>query len=363
MAAQSDNSTRSLSQLIAKQAIANALATHSRGIDRADYTLLSSAYHPGASVDYGFFVGPASDLAAILAQAQKTQPVTLHRTSNMWIQVDGARARSESYVHAYLESPDPAGSIQRFIGGRYLDTHEERAGEWRLTHRTYVMDWNTNRPSTGISFDPPLGLVNFTPRGGHGCADPGNTMLAAGIAQFNRLGERMANKISDVQIDAALSKQALHELGMGYARAADRADAQLMASLFHEDSTVVAGIANGSGPAFAVGVTDHIAKNLQRSFHSVANEWFHIDGDNAVGESYVIAMVTTGGNDSMTGGRYADSYERRNGVWKFKSRTFVMDWFTSHPTSHATDGMYGALKTQGRFGKEDPVYAFWNARV
>jgi hypothetical protein len=38
-----------------------------------------------------------------------------------------------------------------------------------------------------------------------------------------------------------------------------------------------------------------------------------------------------------------------------------MDWSTSHATTHATDGMYGALKIQGRIGKEDPVYAFWNA--
>jgi hypothetical protein len=363
MAASADNVSQSLSDLVAKQAIAAALACHSRGIDRADFTLLSSAYHPGATVDYGFFVGAASDLATILASAQKTQPVTLHRTCNMWIQLDGTTARSESYVLAYLESPDATGAVQRLIGGRYLDRHEERAGEWRLTHRTYVMDWNTNRPSTGVSFDPPLGFVNFTPRGGHGCADPGNTMLAFAAAQFRRSGERMANKISDAQIDAAVSKQALHELGMAYARAADRADAQLMASLFHEDSTVIAGVANGNGAGFAVGVADFISKNLERSFHSVANEWFHVDGDDAIGESYVIAMVTAGGKDSMTGGRYADSYQRRNGVWKFKTRTFVMDWSTSHPTTHATDGMYGALKIQGRFGKDDPVYAFWNSRT
>jgi hypothetical protein len=363
MASISDSVAQALSDLAAKQSIANVLAAHSRGIDRADFTLLSSAYHPGATVDYGFFVGAASDLAAILAGAQKTQPVTLHRTCNMWIRVDGATARSESYVFAYMESPDPAGAIQRLIGGRYLDTHEERAGEWRLTHRTYVMDWNTNRPSTGVSFDPPLGFANFTPRGGHGCADPGNTMLAFEVAQFKRSGERMTSKISEAQIDVMLSKQAWHELGMAHARAADRADAALMASLYHEDSTVIAGVANGSGPQFAAGVTDFISKNLERSFHSVANEWFLIDGDNAIGESYVIAMVTAGGKDSMTGGRYADAYQRRNGVWKFKSRTFVMDWSTSHPTTHATDGMYGALKTQGRYGKDDPVYAFWNART
>ena len=359
----SDDRSQAMSELAAKQAIAYVLATHSRGIDRADFTLLSSAYHAGATVDYGFFVGAAAELAAILAAAQKKQPITLHRTGNIWIRLDGDAARSESYVMAYVESLDAAASTQRFIGGRYLDSLEKRAGEWRLVHRTYVMDWNTNRPGTGVAFDPPLGLVDFTPRGGHGCADPGNTMHASAVAQFNRSGERkMVDKISDAQIDEVLSKQALHELCMGYARAADRADAQLMASLFHEDSTVVAGVANGSGAVFAAGVTDFIAKNLDRSFHSIANEWFQVRGDDAIGECYVIAMVTAGGNDSMTGGRYVDSFLRRDGLWKFKTRTFVMDWSTSHPTTHATDGMYGSLTTRGRFGKDDPVYAHWRGR-
>ena len=363
MTSVSDGVSRSLLELAHKQAIANTLASHSRGIDRADHTLLSSAYHPGATVDYGFFVGPAAELATILAAAQKAQPVTLHRTSNMWIRLEGETARSESYVMAYMETRDPGGATQRLIGGRYLDRHERRAGEWRLVHRTYVMDWNTNRPSAGVSFDPPLNFVDMTSRGGHGPSDPGNTMHAFAVAQFKRSGERpMTDKISDAQIDAILSKQSLHELSMAYARAADRADAALMASLFQEDSTVIAGVSNGSGAEFAAGVTAFITKNLERSFHSVANEWYLVNGDEAIGESYVIAMVTAGGNDSMTGGRYIDSFQRRNGVWKFKTRTFVMDWSTSHPTTHATDGMYGALKTQGRYGKDDPVHAHWNAR-
>jgi len=131
-----------LRKLAAKHAIENALCTHSRGVDRADYNLLASAYHDDATVDYGFFVGPARQLAEILAGAQKGQPVTMHRTSNMWIAVDGDEARSESYVVAAIEQPNPAGAIRCMVGGRYLDSHACRAGTWRLTHRKYVMDWN-----------------------------------------------------------------------------------------------------------------------------------------------------------------------------------------------------------------------------
>jgi SnoaL-like domain len=353
---------QALRTLASKQAIANTLATHSRGVDRADFNLLSSAYHADATVDYGFFVGPATQLASILADAQKTAPVTLHRTSNMWIAVDGPRARSESYILAYLESPGAEGATQRWIGGRYLDTHEDRAGEWRLTHRAYIMDWNINRPSSSNWPDPPVALTDFCPRGGHAAADAGTTLLALAKLQFSRKGAEMTNKVSDVEIDVMLSKQALHELGMGYARAADRGDAQLMASLFHEDSTVLAGIANGSGADFAKGVTAFVTGNLERCFHSVANEWFDVKGDDAIGESYVIAMMVVGGNDIMTGGRYVDAYRRVKGVWKFKSRSFVRDWTSTAPTTFEGGGMYGALKTRGCYGPKDPVYAFWNKK-
>jgi hypothetical protein len=85
-----------LRELAAKHAIENALSMHSRGVDRADYNLLASAYHDDATVDYGFFSGAARQLAEILAGAQKGQPVTMHRTSNMWIAVDGDEARSKA---------------------------------------------------------------------------------------------------------------------------------------------------------------------------------------------------------------------------------------------------------------------------
>ena len=347
--------------LIARQSIANALAIHSQGVDRADRALLSSAYHADASVDYGFFKGPASELAAILAPAQRANPVTLHRTCNIWIKLNGTRARSESYVMAYAEHGSGAEAVQRFIGGRYLDEHECREGQWRLTHRTYVMDWNTNRPSTANWPEPPASLANLTPRGGHGDQDAGRALLTSAAAGLERTEKTQmsANAISDQAIDQAISRQALHDLCMAYARAADRGDAELMESLFHEDATVISGIVNGDGRRFAREIVEFVTKNLERSFHSVANEWLEIQGDKAIGESYVIAMVTAGGNDIMTGGRYIDSFERRAGVWRFKSRNFVVDWTTTHPTTFESGGMYAALPTRGRFGKEDPVYAFW----
>lgn len=349
-----------LRDLIARQAIAQALAVHSRGIDRADATLLATAYHPGATVDYGAFVGSAAEFCQRVTAARKREPVTLHRTCHSWIRVDGERAKSESYVIAYLEQPTAAGPVQRLVGGRYLDDHACRDGDWRLTRREYVLDWNINRPSTAAWADPSVALTHYAPRGSHGAQDPGRALLAQGAAKFERKGERtVTTTISERDIDVALSKQALHDLSMAYARGVDRVDVELLRSIFHEDSTVISGVFNGNGHDFAREITKFIPANLVRAFHSVANEWFEVDGDRAIGESYAIATVTAGDNDAITGGRYVDTYERRNGVWKILSRTFVYDWTITVPTTHSNEDLYAGLKRHGCYGKADPVYAFW----
>jgi len=350
-----------VARVASRQAIANTLAVHSRGVDRADGNLLATAYHADATVDYGFFSGPAGEFVGILAAAQKSQPVTLHRTSNMWIEVAAARARSESYVIAYMEHRAEPVGMQRWVGGRYLDTHEQRNGRWALMHRKYVMDFNINRPSTSRVADPAVALSDFGPRGGHGAADAGRTLLALFGARFKTLKDpTMTTDSADAKLHSVLAQQSLHDLNMAYARAADRADEALMASIFHDDATVVAGVCNGTGAAYARDITAFIRNNLTRCFHSVANEWFEIRGDHAIGESYVIAAVTAGGKDTMTGGRYVDAYERRGGVWKISHRVFVEDWNNAQPTSHETTGMYASLTTHGCFGKSDPVYEFWN---
>lgn len=347
--------------LVSLQQIANVLALHSRGVDRADARLLESAYHPDATVEYGFFNGPASELAVILAAAQKGQPVTMHRTSNLWIKVNGDRAMSESYVIAYAEQPgDP--SMQRLIGGRYLDRHERRHNRWAMSHRKYVLDFNINRPGTSQSSDASIDLLQFGPRGGQAGADAGRALLALYAAGFTTEGVSDLSSTSvDARVQNVLAKQTLHELNMAYARAADRADAELMASIFHHDATVVTGSFNCAGHDYATKVTDFIRQNLTRCFHSVANEWFDIRGDEAVGESYVIAAITAGGIDTFTGGRYVDRYEKRDGTWKIKHRVFVQDFSNAQPTSHQNTGLYAALSVQGKFGHQDPVYGFWQS--
>jgi hypothetical protein len=349
------------------QAITNVLACHSRGVDRADAGLLASCYHDDGTVDYRFFAGPAAQFATILAGAQQAGPVTLHRTAQMAIDLDGDRAASESYIMAYAATPGEHGAdhgpaTQHLICGRYLDRHERRDGAWRLSHRTYVLDTSVNWTcGPGVhAARPGLGpLDSQIPLGGHGAADAGIALLAQARAKTRGKGYR-AMTHSDQVIDAVVSRQQIVDCTMAYCRGVDRADAALLTQVFHAESTVVSGAFNGDGQDFAVAICKLVEEAYEQTFHSIANQWIEVDGDGAVGETYVIAVSTTrDGTDTLTGGRYVDRFARRDGRWAIAERTFVLDWLRSEPsTRDVTSGMYAALDLHGARGQGDPVYAF-----
>lgn len=354
------NGAENIGWLADRQEIANVLACHSRGVDRADAGLLARCYHDDATVDYRFFAGSASEFATILSAAQRAGPVTLHRTAQMWIETDGARASSESYVMAYASSVGEEGpATQHLICGRYLDRHEKRSGQWRLTHRTYVLDTNLNWRG-GMPL-PGLGsLDSQMPVGGHGAADAGIVLLTQARARNMRKGSEPMT-YSEREIDAVISRQQIADLTMAYCRGVDRADASLLAQVFHEDATVVSGAFNGNGRDFALEICRLVEEAYEQTFHSIANQWIEVEGDRAIGETYVIAVSTSRGDertDTLTGGRYIDRYERRGGQWAIAERTFVLDWARREPsTRDMTGGMYAALDLHGLRGQGDPVFS------
>ena len=347
-----------------RQAIAANLANHSRGIDRCDAALLKSVYHPDATVSYGMFNGPAAEFADIIVKLIATRPATLHRHCNRSIRLDGDRAVSESYVIAYLERTNEPVPLQTLVGGRYLDRHERRGGIWKLSHRLYVLDWNINRAPTGTALPSHDGPPFI--RGARGEDDPGSRLIAGWQRDMNsHRGDAAVATIDDLTAKAAtvLAKQDIHELIMAQARATDRGDEALLRSVWHPGATIDVGVFAGSADEFCGMIIGATADRKGMS-HSVANEWIEVTGDVAVAESYVIAFTLVPGadgpTDDLTGGRYVDRFERRNGVWKFTHRTFVMDWMTSHPSTDQTgQGMYETLTTRGGKIPDDPLYAFW----
>ena len=359
-----------LEEMVARQEIGHAIARLQRGLDRSDAALLSSAFHADAAVDYGFFVGNAADFCAIMTGAsdRATHEVTMHRPTNTWIKVDGAKAISESCIFAYSPGADENGAVQSIIGGRYLDRHERRDGAWKLNQRTYVMDWNINLAGTGSTApDFGAGLI----RGARQGADPGLRLLSSwGIEdqqQTNQGGTVEISQTLAAQAEVAFAKSEIHDLIVAQCRAVDRADEALLRSLWHAGATVDLGaLFAGSSDDFCAWMLG-VVRSAVRMMHSVANQWVQVDGHQAVGETYVIALDTRAGDDgdmdTLSGGRYLDRFEQIGGVWKFTHRTFVHDWALEHPSTDQRDdpdGVYAALRTRGSLQPDDPVYAFWN---
>ena len=76
--------------------IQNRLAQHARGIDRADEALLREAYHEDGTVDYGSLQGSAAEFAAAIAAMHDGAPMSSHRTSNLWIAIEGHSAITQA---------------------------------------------------------------------------------------------------------------------------------------------------------------------------------------------------------------------------------------------------------------------------
>lgn len=175
-----------IDRLVARADIQDLLWRYCRGIDRCDADLVRSVYHPGATDDHGIFVGDAEEFAAmVVPMLEQTYRCTQHQLSNMMIEIDGDRARAETYFTAYHRehdasegSPD-SGAEPRMVvfGGRYLDELERRDGRWGIVARVVAHDWSDAYPLTlypdvdkfvqgaGIDGDPSARLF---PRGwGH----------------------------------------------------------------------------------------------------------------------------------------------------------------------------------------------------
>jgi hypothetical protein len=125
------------------------LLRYCRGVDRKDFELMESAYHPDAYDDHGFYKGDVKGLIAAIKARHETIDQSAHFLGNCLIELDGARAFVETYCvlyqHGRTGNVDFATgdmTYRRFtIGVRYADRLEERRGEWKIAHRVVVYEW------------------------------------------------------------------------------------------------------------------------------------------------------------------------------------------------------------------------------
>jgi len=116
-----------------------------------------------------------------------------------------------------------------------------------------------------------------------------------------------------------------------YARGRDRLDRELARSAYHDDAVDdhVGFVGNVDG--FLDWAFEYHG-GQSRHQHYVTNHSIEIDGDTAHAETYYLFVGTDRDEDApltVTGGRYIDRFERRDGRWAIADRVCLVEWQTA----------------------------------
>ena len=138
------------------------------------------------------------------------------------------------------------------------------------------------------------------------------------------------------QLQVLCDKDEIRDVILRYARAVDRHDPELLATVYHEDALEHRGDTPMLGRdyvAFVFGPKMSGQYRLMR--HHLTNILIEVDGDVARAETYFALMhryEKDGREVELTQyGRFLDLFERRNGAWKIAKRWRVRDFARQDP--------------------------------
>jgi hypothetical protein len=135
--------------------------------------------------------------------------------------------------------------------------------------------------------------------------------------------EQLHRAVAELQ-----DRQAIHDCLMTYSRGIDRLDRELLLSVYHPDAIDDHGVFVGTAAEFVDwAIAMHTATHLSHQ-HCVLNHTVDLDGDTAHTETYYmfVGMNREGEPLAVSGGRYLDRLEKRDGRWAIAARVCVRDW-------------------------------------
>jgi hypothetical protein len=186
----------------------------------------------------------------------------------------------------------------------------------------------------------------------------------------------------DAAIEDLIARRDIYAVLTRYCRALDRADAELMKTVYWPDGIDNHGVFNGNAAEFAEFIVREIQNWFDVTMHAIMNIHMEIEGDVACTEAYLfayhkvrpdkaesifgsrymgmfdLAARETAMHHFYFGGRYLDRLERRAGEWKIAKRQVVMDWNDNKPSGEILDqGMFADLQPRGVRGAGDLVFS------
>jgi hypothetical protein len=165
----------------ARLGVHDALIRYSHGLDRQDWGWFASAFWPDAIDDHGGYCGPIGPYVEHVRRNIPAGMLTQHTITNVTVEFAGTdRAVSECYVTARHGDLGVGHQEIVTIGGRYIDVLEQRAGEWRILHRTFVLEWHDSPPGTEEQFPAAVSTRKRGARGAEDAWERGRAMARAG---------------------------------------------------------------------------------------------------------------------------------------------------------------------------------------
>ena len=165
------------------------------------------------------------------------------------------------------------------------------------------------------------------------------------------------------EMRALLDKEAIRDCLFRYCRGIDRADEELLRSVYWQDAHDSHGAYVGSASGF---ITQAVARLRSggRGVHQISNILIELRGDAAAVESSFLALQTTTASPTLETflcGRYLDHFERRDAEWRIAERTVVYDWIEERTRAELAledRELFAKRQPTGARSSSDPVYAF-----
>ncbi len=145
-----------IEQLLIKQQIQDLCADYAHGIDRLQMSRVRSVFFDDATTHYDGYSGDPDGFVTFAYDFLKDLVSTHHFLGQIKVDIDGDVAFGEVYFQAFHRIARKRGDEDLVIAGRYIDRYEQRAGIWRIAHRTLLTDWTRRTPAADTTPAPPL---------------------------------------------------------------------------------------------------------------------------------------------------------------------------------------------------------------
>jgi hypothetical protein len=171
----------------------------------------------------------------------------------------------------------------------------------------------------------------------------------------------MIVKVSRIR-DEMADREAIRDCLYRYCRGIDRADADLLRTVYWPGAMDYHTGFTGTGEEFIAWALPRLAL-LEQKVHMIGNILIALDGDSARVETYLWSVSISPGDDprqSVVAGRYLDRFEKRDDEWRIAERFVVHDWFDDSPaTNDWSVGPFGMADLPRGANKPDDKSNTW----